>query len=68
MIPPTLNATVPSRFEEVLGHETAIAWLRGALSSDRLPHAMVFVGKADPRYVGRPRPPIPMNELARFYV
>ena len=39
-----------------------------ALPSDWRPHAMVFVGKADPRYVGRPRPPIPMNELARFYV
>ncbi len=39
-----MSARSPSRFPEVLGHETPIAWLRGALASGRLPHAMVFVG------------------------
>ena len=39
-----------------------------ALPSDWRPHAMVLLGKADPQYVGRPRPPIPLNELARFFV
>ncbi len=32
------------------------------------PHAMVLIGKPDPDYVGRPRPPIPLEELARFFV
>ena len=31
------------------------------------PHAMVLIGKPDPAYVGRPRPPIPLDELARFF-
>jgi len=28
-----------------------------------LPHALVMVGHPDPNYVGRPRPPIPLEEL-----
>jgi F420 biosynthesis protein FbiB-like protein len=28
-----------------------------------LPHAMVLVGRPDPGYVGRPRPPVPIDEL-----
>lgn len=28
-----------------------------------LPHALVLVGHPDPSYVGRPRPPIPLDEL-----
>lgn len=28
-----------------------------------LPHAMVVVGEPDPAYVGRPRPPVPLDEL-----
>jgi coenzyme F420-0:L-glutamate ligase / coenzyme F420-1:gamma-L-glutamate ligase len=38
---------------------------RDALGLDRewLPHAMVLVGAPDPAYVGRARPPIPLEEL-----
>ena len=41
---------------------------RDALSLDGewLPHAMVLVGRPDPTYVGRPRPPIPLDELRAF--
>ena len=31
-----------------------------------LPHAMVMVGHPDPDYVGRPRPPVPLDELRDF--
>src|SRR5262249_12238018 len=34
-----------------------------ALPAEWLPHAMVLVGRPDPAYVGRPRPPVPMAEL-----
>lgn len=34
----------PARFEEVLGLAAPVTWLRGAIASGRLPHAMVFVG------------------------
>ena len=34
-----------------------------ALPPEWLPHAMVLVGRPDPSYVGRPRPPIPLDEL-----
>lgn len=30
-----------------------------------LPHAMVLVGRADPDYSPRPRPPVPVDELRR---
>jgi nitroreductase len=33
------------------------------LDDEWLPHAMVLVGRPDPSYVGRPRPPIPLDEL-----
>jgi len=33
------------------------------LPPEWLPHAMVLVGRPDPSYVGRPRPPIPLDEL-----
>jgi coenzyme F420-0:L-glutamate ligase / coenzyme F420-1:gamma-L-glutamate ligase len=33
------------------------------LPSVWLPHAMIFVGSPDPTYVGRPRPPVPLDEL-----
>jgi coenzyme F420-0:L-glutamate ligase / coenzyme F420-1:gamma-L-glutamate ligase len=36
------------------------------LPDDWLPHAMVVLGQPDPHYVGRPRPPIPLDELRRF--
>jgi F420 biosynthesis protein FbiB-like protein len=33
------------------------------LDPEWLPHAMVVVGTPDPAYVGRPRPPVPLEEL-----
>ena len=37
-----------------------------ALEPEWLPHAMVVVGRPDPTYVGRPRPPVPLDELRAF--
>jgi len=37
-----------------------------ALDAEWLPHAMVVVGVADPDYVGRARPPIPLDDLRAF--
>ncbi len=34
-----------------------------ALPDTWLPHAMVLVGRPDPAYVGRERPPVPLDEL-----
>jgi F420 biosynthesis protein FbiB-like protein len=34
-----------------------------ALAPEWLPHALVLVGHPDPTYVGRPRPPVPLEEL-----
>ncbi len=34
-----------------------------SLPAEWLPHAMVLVGHPDPTYVGRPRPPVPMDDL-----
>ena len=34
-----------------------------ALEDDWLPHALVLVGRPDPSYVGRARPPVPLDEL-----
>jgi coenzyme F420-0:L-glutamate ligase / coenzyme F420-1:gamma-L-glutamate ligase len=34
-----------------------------ALPSTWLPHAMILVGRPDPAYVGRERPPVPLDEL-----
>jgi F420 biosynthesis protein FbiB-like protein len=36
-----------------------------ALPAEWLPHAMVMVGAPDPSYVGRARPPVPLDELRR---
>jgi coenzyme F420-0:L-glutamate ligase/coenzyme F420-1:gamma-L-glutamate ligase len=37
-----------------------------ALPAEWLPQAMVVVGVADPAYVGRPRPEVPLGELRAF--
>lgn len=37
-----------------------------ALEPEWLPHAMVVVGRPDPAYVGRPRPPVPLDALRAF--
>ncbi len=34
-----------------------------ALPEPWLPHAMILVGRPDPAYVGRERPPVPLDEL-----
>jgi nitroreductase len=34
-----------------------------ALPLEWLPHALVLVGRPDPEYAGRPRPPVPLDEL-----
>jgi coenzyme F420-0:L-glutamate ligase/coenzyme F420-1:gamma-L-glutamate ligase len=34
-----------------------------ALPSAWLPHAMVVLGEPDPNYVGRPRPPVPLDDI-----
>ena len=37
-----------------------------ALPVEWLPHALVLVGHPDPAYVGRSRPPVPLDEIRRF--
>ena len=37
-----------------------------ALPAEWLPHALVLVGRPDPTYVGRPRPPVPLDDIRRF--
>ena len=37
-----------------------------ALPADWLPHALVLVGRPDPSYEGRPRPPVPLDDLRVF--
>ena len=36
------------------------------LPGEWLPHAMVMVGEPDPEYVGRARPPVPLDDLRLF--
>jgi coenzyme F420-0:L-glutamate ligase / coenzyme F420-1:gamma-L-glutamate ligase len=36
------------------------------LPEEWLPHALVLVGRPDPGYVGRARPPVPLDEIRRF--
>jgi F420 biosynthesis protein FbiB-like protein len=36
------------------------------LPAEWLPHALVLVGTPDPAYVGRPRPPVPLDEIRQF--
>ena len=37
-----------------------------ALTPDWLPHALVLVGRPDAAYVGRARPPVPLDDLRAF--
>jgi coenzyme F420-0:L-glutamate ligase / coenzyme F420-1:gamma-L-glutamate ligase len=37
-----------------------------ALPDEWLPHALVLVGRPDPAYVGRERPPVPLDDLRAF--
>jgi coenzyme F420-0:L-glutamate ligase/coenzyme F420-1:gamma-L-glutamate ligase len=36
------------------------------LPAEWLPHALVLVGRPDPSYVGRQRPPVPLDDLRTF--
>jgi F420 biosynthesis protein FbiB-like protein len=36
------------------------------LPAEWLPHALVLVGRPDPSYVGRQRPPVPLEDLRTF--
>jgi coenzyme F420-0:L-glutamate ligase/coenzyme F420-1:gamma-L-glutamate ligase len=36
------------------------------LPAEWLPHALVLVGTPDPSYVGRARPPVPLDEIRQF--
>jgi coenzyme F420-0:L-glutamate ligase / coenzyme F420-1:gamma-L-glutamate ligase len=37
-----------------------------SLPADWLPHALVLIGRPDPSYEGRPRPPVPLDDLRAF--
>jgi F420 biosynthesis protein FbiB-like protein len=37
-----------------------------ALAEEWLPHALVLVGHPDPAYIGRERPPVPLDQLREF--
>ncbi len=37
-----------------------------SLPADWLPHALVLVGRPDPAYEGRARPPVPLDDLRAF--
>jgi F420 biosynthesis protein FbiB-like protein len=37
-----------------------------SLPADWLPHALVLVGRPDPSYEGRARPPVPLDDLRAF--
>ncbi len=37
-----------------------------ALAPDWLPHALILAGSPDPAYVGRPRPPVPLDTLLEY--
>ncbi len=71
----SLGAAVENLMLAAAAAELASCWVaapifcpeaaRDALSLDEhwLPHALVMVGHPDAGYVGRPRPPIPLDEL-----
>lgn len=45
-----LSGNMPDRFDAIIGQDSAIERLRGALANDRLPHALLFAG---PEGVGK---------------
>lgn len=71
----SLGAGVENLMLTAAHHGLASCWVaapifcpevaRDALGLDPtwLPHALVVVGHPDPAYVGRPRPPIPLDDL-----
>ena len=71
----SLGAAVENLMLSAADHRLASCWVaapifcpeaaRDALDLDPtwLPHALVLIGHPDPTYVGRPRPPIPLDEL-----
>jgi F420 biosynthesis protein FbiB-like protein len=74
----SLGAAMENLMLAAADHELASCWIAApifcpeeardalALPAEWLPHAMVIVGVPDPAYVGRPRPPIPLEQLRTF--
>lgn len=74
----SLGAAVENLMLTATAHGLASCWVAApifcpdeardalALPSDWRPQAMVVLGRPDPHYIGRPRPPVPLDELRRF--
>jgi len=74
----SLGAAVENLMLTATAHGLASCWVAApifcpdeardalALPSDWRPQAMVVLGRPDPGYIGRPRPPVPLDELRRF--
>jgi len=71
----SLGAAVENLMLSAPAHGLATCWVAApifcpdaardalALPTDWLPHALVLVGRPDPDYVARERPPVPLDEL-----
>jgi F420 biosynthesis protein FbiB-like protein len=74
----SLGAAVENLMLAAAAHGYASCWVAApifcpeaardalALPDDWLPHALVMVGRPDPAYVGRERPPVPLADLRTF--
>jgi F420 biosynthesis protein FbiB-like protein len=74
----SLGAAVENLMLAAADHGLASCWVAApifcpeeardalALPNAWLPHALVLVGAPDPDYVGRVRPPVPMDDLRRY--
>jgi F420 biosynthesis protein FbiB-like protein len=71
----SLGAAVENLMLTAADHDLASCWVAApifcpaeardalALDAEWLPHALVLLGRPDPDYVGRVRPPVPLDEL-----
>ena len=74
----SLGAAVENLMLAATDHGVASCWVAApifcpeeardalGLPADWRPQAMVLLGRPDPGYVGRLRPPVPLDELRRF--
>jgi F420 biosynthesis protein FbiB-like protein len=74
----SLGAALENLMLAAVTHDLASCWVAApifcpeaardalALPAEWLPHAMVIVGRPDPSYTGRIRPPVPLDELRAF--